>query len=271
MELTFGTAQVFTSERMKKSPTMAKLFQKVFGYTNVGNFARFTIFKELLKKIPIQQNAKILDLGTGYGEYSFSLAKALPKSTVHALDIDKGRIASVNEAIAKSRIDNIHTHCTFTEQLEERDFDFAFSVDVFEHIAPEEMPFKAVHERLKTGGYFLVKIPNVTQRTILPERYFEEHHEWLEDEHIGQVYNLPLLKMRFVQEGFKVVYASYSDGWYSRLAWEIAYLGKKAGVLGQLVTLPIAKALIKLDRLFHANTWGNAIQVIGVKEEPCKP
>ena len=116
MELTFGTAQVYTSERMKKAPVLGKLFHKIFGYTNVGNYARFTVFKELLKKIPLQENAKILDLGTGYGEYSFSLAKALPKSEVHSLDIEKDRIASVNEAIAKSRMENIHTHCSYTVQ-----------------------------------------------------------------------------------------------------------------------------------------------------------
>lgn len=271
MELTFGTAQVYTSEKMKKAPVLAKLFQKIFGYTNVGNYARFTVFKELMKRIPLKENAKILDVGTGYGEYSFSLAQALPNSEVHSLDIDSDRIASVNEAIAKSKIQNVKTHCSYTEQLEEKDFDFAFSIDVFEHIAPEEMPFKAVYDRLKPGGYFMVKMPYITQKTILPERFFEEHHEWLEEEHIGQVYDLFKLEKRFMNEGFRVVYSSYSDGWYSRLGWEIAYLGKKAGIIGQMLTLPLAKLLIKFDRMFHINTWGNAIQVIGVKTESCKP
>lgn len=271
MELTFGTTQVYTSERMKKSPTLAKLFHKVFGYTNVGNYARFTIFKELVKKISLPSDSKILDLGTGYGEYSFSLAEALPNSEVHSLDIDRSRIESVDEAIAKSGVNNMQTHCSLTEKLEEKDFDFVFSVDVFEHISPEEMPFKAVYERLKTGGHFLVKMPYETQRTILPESWFEDHHTWLENEHIGQVYNLHTLKERFIQEGFRVVYASYSDGWYSRLGWELAYLGKKAGLIGQLVSLPLAKLFIKFDRMFHVNTWGNAIQVIGVKEETCRP
>ncbi|WP_420386826.1 class I SAM-dependent methyltransferase [Roseivirga sp.] len=265
MELTFGSAQVYTSERMKKAPLLAKLFHKVFGYTNVGNYARFTIFKKLLKEIPLKQDAKILDVGAGYGEYSFSLAQALPKSEVHSLDIDRERMKALDEAINKSGIHNIHTHCSHTEQLEEKEFDFAFSVDVFEHIAPEDMPFKAVYNRLKPGGYFMVKMPYVTQRTILPEHWFEDHHEWLEEEHIGQVYDLTSLKKRFVQEGFKVVFATYSDGWYSRLGWELAYLGKKLGIVGQMITLPIAKLLIKLDRLIHLNHWGNAIQVIGIK------
>lgn len=270
MELTFGNEQIYTSERMKKSPKLAKLFHKIFGYTNVGNYARFTIFKELINRIPLKEDSKILDLGAGYGEYSFSLAQALPFSDIHSLDTNRERITSLDEAVQKSGVKNIKTHCSYTEQLDEKDFDFVFSIDVFEHMSPEEMPFKAVYDRLKPKGYFMVKMPYVTQKTILPERYFEDHHEWLKDEHIGQVYDLYSLKRRFIKEGFKVVYASYSDGWFSRLAWEIAYLGKKAGVFGQLITLPLAKLLIQFDRMVHLNLWGNAIQVIGVKEETCQ-
>lgn len=265
MELTFGTAQVHTSERYRKNPKVAKLLNTVFGYTNVGNYARFTIFKKLIPKAFLEKNSKILDLGTGYGEYAFSLAKALPESNIHALDIDTQRISVVNSAIKLSETTNIQTHCKHIEQLEEDKFNFVFSIDVFEHIAPKEMPFKTVYNKLKPGGKFLVKIPNKNQKTIFPERYFEEHNDWLEEEHIGQVYDLNGLKARFESEGFKVTYSSYSDGWCSRFAWELAYLGKKLGVITQLITLPIAKAFIHLDRVLHKGSWGNAIQVIGQK------
>ncbi len=268
MELTFGTSQVYTSERMQRSPMLAKAFNKIFGYTNVGNYARFTIFKKLIHYVKLPKDAKILDLGTGYGEYSISLSKALPYSNLHALDIDQERINTLNKAIGASEIDNVITHCKNINDLNEESFDFIFTVDVFEHIAPSKMPFDSCFERLKPGGKLLVKIPNVNQRTIFPERYFEEHHEWLEEEHIGQVYDLKGLKGRFEEEGFNIVHASYSDGWCSRFAWELAYLGKKLGVITQLITLPIAKMFIHLDRIFHRGKWGNAIQVIG--EKPTK-
>lgn len=266
MELTFGLNQVHTSERMQKSPGLAKIFNTIFGYTNVGNYARFTIFKKLINQVELAEDAKILDLGTGYGEYSFALANALPQADVHSLDIDAERIQTVNRAIKASETHNVTTHCMYTDMLSEKEFDLVFSVDVFEHIEPSKMPFSDVYKRLKTGGYFILKIPNVTQKTILPEHLFEDHHEWLEDEHVGQVYNLNGLSERFEEEGFEIVHSSYSDGWFSRLGWELAYLGKKAGVLGQLATLPLAKGLIHLDRLVHRNKWGNAIQVIGKKK-----
>ncbi len=265
MQLTFGAQQMHTSRRMVSYPKLSRLFQSVFGYTNVGNYARFTIFKKLIPVIGLKADAKVLDLGTGYGEYSFSLAKASEEMEIHALDIDSERIAAVQKAIDKSCTDNIKTHCAQIENISEDAFDLIFSVDVFEHIAPEEMPFKSAFEKLKPGGHLIVKIPNKTQKTIFPENWFEEHHHWLEDEHVGQVYDLKSLSERFRAEGFEVIFGFCSDGWLSRLAWELAYLGKKAGMITQLLTLPLAKMLIRLDRKFHCETWGNAIQVIGQK------
>lgn len=268
MELTFGTGQMFTSQRLRKHPKVAKLFAKTFGYTNVGNFARFTIFKKLINKVSLQESSEILDLGTGYGEYALSMAQAMPKASIHALDIDANRIKTFDEAIAALKVDNVKTHIMPVSELGFSDFDLIFSIDVFEHIAPDDMPFETAYDKLKPGGYFLVKIPNKVQKTIFPERYFEEHHDWLEEEHIGQVYDLEGLSERFQIEGFDIIHASHSDGWLSRFAWELAYLGKKTSLLTQLMTLPIAKFFIRLDRIFHQNKWGNAIQVIGQKPKP---
>ncbi|TFV95583.1 class I SAM-dependent methyltransferase [Algoriphagus kandeliae] len=267
MNLTFGEAQIYTSERMVKFPKLSKAFFKIFGYTNLGNYARFTVFKKLVDQVPMPKNAQILDLGTGYGEYAFSLSKALPSGQIHALDIDPERIYILRQAIRKSLTSNIRTYADHLKNVYLPELDFAFSIDVFEHIGEDQMPFQEVYDRLKPGGYFLVKIPNRDQKTIFPESWFEEHQDWLEEEHIGQVYELQGLKNRFEKEGFEVVHASYSDGWLSRMGWELAYLGKKAGFLGQLLSLPFAKGLVKLDRVFHQNTWGNAIQVIGKKPE----
>lgn len=266
MNLTFGIAQVHTSARMKNNPGLAKVFHQIFGYTNLGNYARFTIFKKLVRQVPLPEQAKILDLGTGYGEYAISLAGALPKAKVYALDIDSERILTLRTALEKNGITNISTYCQKVETTFLSDLDFVFAIDVFEHIRPEEMPFESVHQRLASGGHFLVKIPNVTQKTIFPESWFEEHQDWLEEEHVGQVYNLEGLKTRFLQEGFEIVHASYTDGYLSRLGWELAYLGKKQGLIGQLLSLPLAKGLVLLDRLVHRGTWGNAIQVIGKKK-----
>ena len=265
MEISLGNEQVYTSARMLKYPRIGKFISKTFGYTNIGNYARFQVFKRLLRQLPMNEFNKILDLGCGYGEYAMGIAKIHPNAQVHALDIDIERTEIVKDALKSCDLNNVQVHTRKIEEIKEDKIDFIYSVDVFEHIAPGEMPFESSFEKLKPGGFLMVKIPNVTQKTILPDNWFEDHNHWLEDEHIGQVYDLEGLKTRFEESGFEIIFSQYSDGIMSRAGWEIAYMGKKLGVVTQLLSIPISKTLILLDKLFHYGNWGNAIQVIGKK------
>lgn len=269
MEVTFGKMQVQMSQRMQRHPRLAKLTARIFGYTLVGNYARALSFKKLLRQLPMESFRNILDLGCGYGEYAFMLAEALPKATITALDINAAAIADIRRLAAGHHIDNLKTHQGPIETLRGCDgaFDFIFSVDVFEHIREEEMPFTEASRLLRPGGYLLVKIPNREQLTLLPERWFEEHHHWLEEEHIGQVYDLEGLKARMEKEGFSVVYAAYGDGWWSRLGWEVGYLSRKAGPLLQLLFLPLAKLMVLAGHWSGQKQRGNTIQVIGQKRQ----
>lgn len=267
MEVTFGKMQVQMSRRMQRYPRLAKLARRIFGYTLVGNYARALSFKRLLQQLPLQSFRNILDLGCGYGEYSFMLAEALPRANVTALDINAEAVADIRRLAGRHGLGNLETHHGPMESLAGRDgsYDFIFSVDVFEHIREEEMPFAQAYQKLSPGGYLLVKIPNREQLTILPEDWFEDHHHWLEEEHIGQVYALEGLKERMEKEGFRVVYAAYGDGWWSRLGWEIGYLSRKAGPVVQLLFLPLAKLLVWIGHWAGAGERGNTIQVIGQK------
>ncbi len=266
MVYSFGKAQVLTSQRMQQRPLLAKFIYNVFGYTSIGNYARSQVFIKLLKKLPLERFHNILDLGCGLGEYSFMLAESLPQAKVTAIDILPDRVAAVKQAKEKLELNNLEVKLSRIERLEDKKFDFIFSVDVFEHILEKEMPFKGAFERLNEGGYLLVKMPNIQQFTIMPENWFEEHNEWLEHEHVGQIYNLEDLSRRFEQEGFEVIHAAYADGPISRLAWEIGYLAKKGGAALHLLLLPLCKGLVKLDVLLGSRNRGNTIQVIGRKK-----
>ena len=265
LTLNFGKNQLYTSKRMQQYPMLGQLTSKILGYTNLGNYARAIVFKKIVRKLPTNTFTNILDLGCGYGEYSFMMADAIQNSTVIALDIDKQRANTVNKTIGDSQINNVQTFVGKIEELPACKFDFIFSVDVFEHILEPEMPFKEAYNRLHDGGFLLVKMPNINQRTIFPSKWFSEHQSWLEEEHIGQVLDLKGLENKFKEQGFEIYHSAYSDGYCSRLGWELAYLGKKKGLITQILSLPIAKLLVQLDSIFHGNSWGNAIQVVGRK------
>lgn len=262
----FGKTQVLTSRRMQKRAWLAKYIYRIFGYTSLGNYARAQVFIRLLRRLPVERFSNILDLGCGLGEYSFMLAEALPESRLTAIDILPERVAEVRKAKASTGAHNLEVFQNRIEELPaDRQFDFIFSVDVFEHISENEMPFKEAYRRLRPGGFLLVKMPSKKQQTFLPESWFEEHQAWLEHEHVGQVYELDDLEERFRQEGFRIEYAAYADGSLSRIAWEISWLAKKGGAIPHLLLLPLCKALVWVDNLQENHPKGNTIQVIGKK------
>lgn len=269
MEIVFGKRQDQMSQRMRQWPKVARIVKRIFGYTLVGNYARALTFKKLLDQLPLDQVQHLMDLGCGYGEYAFMMADGMPNATVTALDLNPNSVNDIKQIAQRDNINNLETHVGPIESLENRDayYDFIYSVDVFEHIKEEEMPFAQAYKKLRPGGHLLVKIPSRDQLTILPEAWFEDHHDWLEDEHIGQVYELSDLKNRMEKEGFEVIFAEYADGWWSRMGWELGYLSHKAGPVLQLICLPFAKAMVKFDRLVHSQKSGNTIQVIGKKPE----
>jgi SAM-dependent methyltransferase len=267
IKLNYGESQYLLSEKMQSIPSLGKLLNKVMGYTNIGNYARAKVFTKQVSQLHLSGMKKVLDLGCGYGENAIMMSNALPGAEITALDIDKKALGRVQYAKSKLGIDNMQIHEGRIDTLSHGDFDLVYSVDVFEHIPVAEMPFSGAFEKLKKGGYLLVKIPNKVQRTFFEEKYFEEHNQWVDHEHPGQVYFLNDLKERFEKEGFKVIYAEQTDGILARLAWEIAYFMKKGGSILQLAGLPFCKLLVTLDLVLHphGSKNGNAITVIGQK------
>lgn len=267
MNLSFGYTQPLMSKRMRAYPILAKWIHRIFGYTHIGNYARAGVFKQLLQSFPLEQCQDILDLGCGQGEYAFALATAMPEKKVTGLDIEAERIRKIRTLAGEKNIQNLDTFHGSMEALQasDRRFDFIYSIDVFEHILAEEMPFEAAYGSLREGGYLLVKMPAKKQLTIFPERFFTQHQQWLDEEHIGQVYELEELKNRMKSAGFRIQTAFYADGPAARLAWELNYLARKAGPLAQLLLLPLNKFLVRIDQSFGRLKKGNTIQVIGQK------
>jgi ubiquinone/menaquinone biosynthesis C-methylase UbiE len=272
----FGKYQPYVSDKMRHRPGLAKLVAATFGYTNIGTWGRQLIFKKILKLLPMDKMTAIMDLGCGQGEFAFMLADALPNAQIDAADTDVAAMKKIEEVVKKFDIKNLHTYtCMIQELGPEKDeyYDMIFSIDVFQHIPEQEMPFQACRQRLKKGGYLVTKMPAKDHQRILPKKWFKEFDDTLAGKnpeqtymaHHGQVYSLEDLVKRYEAEGFKVVAAFYSDGIIARAGWELNYLMMKGGTITHLLSLPIAKTIMWFDSLLPKKKRGNVIQVIGQK------
>ena len=68
----------------------------------------------------------------------------MPSASITALDIDRTALGRVRFAKEKLELDNLTVHEGKIDSLEKKEFDLIYSVDVFEHIPVNEMPFAAM-------------------------------------------------------------------------------------------------------------------------------
>jgi precorrin-6B methylase 2 len=267
IKLNYGSTQYILSEKMQQFPQLSRLLNGTLGYTNVGNYSRAKVFARQMSELELRSMNKILDLGCGYGENAVTISQALPLKKVYALDTDGNALQKLRTARENQSLRNLVVHQGKMDSLPENNFDLIYSVDVFDKLPAEEMPFESCYARLKKGGYLMVKIPNKQQHTIFSKKYFGGGNEHAATEHPGQVYFLQDLAKRFQKTGFRIILSEQTEGPLSRLAWEIGYFMKKGGAVTQLLSLPLCKLLVNLDMMFFPNGTkkGNAITVIGQK------
>ena len=95
---------------------------------------------EFLSSIGLQPDAKVLDLGSGTGEFTNQLAASVPQGTVLGIDSSVSQIEYARQAKAR----NVEYRLGRLEELEsvldENDFDAIISRATLHWVAAEEHP-----------------------------------------------------------------------------------------------------------------------------------
>ncbi|MGZ5243599.1 MAG: class I SAM-dependent methyltransferase [Bacteroidia bacterium] len=199
--------------------------------------------------------AEILDAGSGFGQYSYYLAKNHPEYNILAVDVMEKQIADCSQFFKKAGINNV----TFrVEDLvtyqKPNSYDLIVSVDVMEHILEDVQVFKNFYASLKPGGMLIVNTPSDQGGSDVKE----EGQESFIGEHVRDGYNINEIQEKLRSVGFKKIDARYTYGTPGKISWKLSMkypmlmLNKSMafGVLLPLyyaVTYPISYVLNNLD------------------------
>lgn len=99
-----------------------------------------------------RSNFKILDIGTGVGEYLNILKKY---GEVYAVDIDENALSMIPEGICKEKKVCDAQNISYPDNF----FDVVVSFDVFEHIEEDITVIQEVKRVLKRGGHLVFSVP----------------------------------------------------------------------------------------------------------------
>ena len=214
---------------------------------------------------------RVLDAGTGFGQYAHFIVRTFPGAHVLAVDVKRDYLANLRRFIDQTRFaDRVETAYEDLADLQaEGPFDLILSVDVMEHIEDDRAVFRHFARVLAPGGHVLINTPSDLGGSDVG---VGEEASFI-GEHVRDGYNLEALQEKLVDAGLTPVRAFYTYGRFGSLAWRlmIKYPMKLLGWSRLLVAvlplyyipvLPIGLVLHAID-VRRSNPAGTGVIVVG--------
>ncbi|MBI5058845.1 class I SAM-dependent methyltransferase [candidate division KSB1 bacterium] len=162
----------------------------------------------------------IFDAGSGFGQYSYLLARYFPRAIVHAVDVKQEQIDDCNRfargmQLADRMKFELGDLTTFRRELA---FDLALSVDVMEHIEDDLAVYRNLYASLRPGGVLIVATPSASEDA---EPVAGEIKSVI-GEHVREGYTRQEFVDKITGAGFKVeqMKRTYGPLW-GKVAWYI--------------------------------------------------
>ncbi len=165
------------------------------------------------------QNARVLDAGSGFGQYSYFLQSLNKKWHITGVDVKTEQIDDCNTFFSKAGFKNVRfEYADLTCYTPNENYDLILCVDVMEHIEEDISVFNTFSKILNQGGLLLISTPSDKGGSDV----HDEHDTSFVDEHVRDGYNKEDIVLKLKQAGFSKVDVIYSYGTYGKAAWKIS-------------------------------------------------
>ncbi len=260
----------FFGDTVRRMPLLRVLFYRLLGVM----FLREWHVKRELRRQLRNKNAPfdVYDAGSGFGQYTYYMAKRFPLARIYASDLKDEQIADCREFFRRAGL----AQCSFgaedlTQIAHESRFDFILSVDVMEHIPDDVGVFRNFFRALKAGGVLFVNTPSNLGGS---DAHSEEDTGFIE-EHARNGYGADEIRDKLTSVGFRVETVRYTYGPWGERYWRIALkypmlllnVSKAFLVLlpfYYLIAFPLALPMMVLDYRAE-NRQGTGLNVVARK------
>jgi len=205
-----------------QTPVLRKVFYQLL---DLLLLRAWHIRKELRKRSNKEPEVlAILDAGSGFGQYTYRMAKWFPNARIKAVDIKPEQIEDCNQFMQKVGLNNQVTFemADLTQFQEEEKYDLVLSVDVMEHIEEDVLVFKNFMASMKKGGMLLISTPSDQGGSDSHDHDHEEGVHGFIDEHVRDGYNIVEIEDKLKSAGFSRVEAKYSYGSPGKISWKLS-------------------------------------------------
>ena len=203
-----------------QTPVLRKLFYQLLDWLLLR---AWHIRKELRKRTCTSPEVKaILDAGSGFGQYTYRMARWFPEATITAVDIKPEQIEDCNQFMQKAGLaDRVKFEMADLTQFQENNkYDLVLSVDVMEHIEEDVQVFRNFYASMKNGGILLISTPSDQGGSDSHDH--EGGVQGFIDEHVRDGYNIVDIETKLKSVGFSKVEARYSYGNPGKISWKLS-------------------------------------------------
>lgn len=178
--------------------------------------------KKALKKIArdLPQDSRILDAGSGLGQYTWRLSRMNSHWRIKAIDISNEQTADSRNFFRKSGLEGrVDLRILDLTCLADRNcYNLILCVDVMEHIRDDLQVFRNFYNALLPEGYLLISTPSDKGGSDA----HGENDESFIDEHVRNGYSIEDMISKLTAAGFDRIRISYTYGKPGSLSWKLS-------------------------------------------------
>ncbi len=196
-----------------RSNTLRKLFYALLDMLLLRTWHIHRELKKWAKEAPA--DASVLDAGSGFGQYSYYMARRHRGWQILGVDVKDEQVADCNKFFTETGRNNARFEVAdlVNFSMPEK-FNLALSVDVMEHILEDVEVFKNIHAALRKNGMLLISTPSDQGGSDAGQG-----GESFIGEHVRNGYNIKEIEDKLKTAGFTKVEAKYSYGTPGHISW----------------------------------------------------
>ena len=263
-------------DRFAKIVRRSKNLRKVFYFLLDLFFLRSWHLRRLLKKKgeELEENGtwKVLDAGSGFGQYDYFLLKHFNQVEITSVDV-KNDYLEDNRVFFEEEIKNGRISFEYENLLDiksEKKYDLVLCVDVLEHIEDDVKVINNLSALIKNDGYFLMHSPS-----HLSSDDAEEDDSFV-GEHARAGYSKADIEKKLMEADLLPLKTHYTYGKAGRRGWALSVkypmiLFNKIGWFAVIpllfyytVILPLT-LILNFSDLYTRNKLGNGIYAFARK------
>ena len=197
-------------------PILRKLF---YNLLDLLLLRAWHVRKEM-KQLDKSQIRKILDAGSGFGQYTYRMNRMFPDAEILAVDVKEEQIEDCNrffKSIGKG--EKIRFEIADLTTFSKPDsYQLILSVDVMEHIEDDVQVFRNFHKSLTSNGILLISTPSDQGGSDV----HDDHAHGFIEEHVRDGYNINEIEEKLKTAGFSKVEARYAYGPKGQVSWRFS-------------------------------------------------